>query len=35
MERTIEYIPFSQSLNPPSDNGNLHPEYYFDTSRQV
>jgi len=24
-----EYIPFSQSLNPPSDSGNLHPEYYL------
>jgi hypothetical protein len=24
-----EYIPFSQGLNPPSDSGNLHPEYYL------
>ncbi|MDR0303923.1 MAG: Rpn family recombination-promoting nuclease/putative transposase [Chitinispirillales bacterium] len=24
-----EYIPFSQSLNPPSNSGNLHPEYYL------
>jgi predicted transposase/invertase (TIGR01784 family) len=26
---TDEYIPFSQSLNPPSDKKDLHPEYYL------